>query len=219
VNVWVIGVGMTRFARWPDKSVKDLAGEAIRLALADAGCTREDIEVAFFANATQGALEGQYMIPGQLALRAAGFERIPIVNVENACASGSSAFHLACTQLLAGEAAVALAVGAEKMFTPDKERSMAALNGAWDVNGVDAVLANLDTLGAGVEPPKDAASSQRSVFMDVYAALAKQHMRRFGRSPPWRRRITGTRPKIRWRSTASPTPSMKFLPRVRSRGR
>jgi acetyl-CoA acetyltransferase len=179
-KVWVVGVGMTRFARWPDKSVKDLASEAIGLALQDAGCARRDIEVAFFSNATQGALEGQYMIGGQLALRSAGFESIPIVNVENACASGSTAFHLACTQLRGGDAEIAIAVGAEKMYTSDKERSMAALNGAWDVHGVDVVLSNLERLGAGVDASEADARAQRSVFMDVYAALAKQHMRRFG---------------------------------------
>ena len=181
-RIWVVGVAMTRFGRWPDRSVKDLAGDVAGMAIRDAGCARSDIEAAFFSNATQGALEGQYMIAGQLALRSAGFERIPIVNVENACASGSTALHLACTHLRAGEAEIAIAVGAEKMYTPDKERNLAVLNGAWDVHGIDEVLYNLERLGAGVGPIQadDAATSQRSVFMDVYAALAKQHMRRFG---------------------------------------
>lgn len=180
-DVWVVGIGMTRFGRL-EQSVKQLAAEAIQLALSDAGCAKADIGVAFFSNATQGALEGQYMIPGQLALRGAGFESIPIINVENACASGSTAFHLAYAHLLAGQADVALAVGVEKMYTQNKERSMAALNGAWDVHGVDRVLSNLGQLGAGVNPPDshETSNAQRSVFMDVYAALAKQHMRRFG---------------------------------------
>jgi acetyl-CoA acetyltransferase len=202
-SIWVIGAGMTRFGRWSDRSVRDLAGEAIRLAIEDAGCARSDIQVAFFANATQGALEGQYMIAGQLALRNAGFESIPILNVENACASGSSAFYLACTHLRAGEADVAIAVGAEKMYTPDKEKSMAVLNGAWDVHGVDEVLSNLDRLGAEVVPIEadGAASAQRSVFMDVYAALAKQHMRRFGTT---QRQLAAVASKNHRHSVANP---------------
>ena len=202
-RIWVVGVGMTRFGRWPDRSVKDLAGEAIELAMKDAGCSRDDIEAAFFSNATQGALEGQYMIAGQLALRSAGFEGIPIVNVENACASGSSALHLACTQLRAGDADVAIAVGAEKMYTPDKERNMAVLNGAWDVHGVDEVLSNLERLGAGVGTSEadGTANAQRSVFMDVYAALAKQHMRRFGTT---QRQLAAVAAKNHHHSVANP---------------
>lgn len=180
-SIYVVGVGMTRFGRWSDRSVKDLAAEAVQLALQDAGAERRDIQAVFFSNATQGAIEGQYMIAGQLAMRSAGFEEIPIVNVENACASGSTAFNLACTHLRAGESEVVIAIGAEKMYTPDKEKSMAVLSGAWDVHGVHDVVSNLERLAASFALPSEAEeSTQRSVFMDVYAALAKQHMRRFG---------------------------------------
>lgn len=200
--VWIVGVGMTPFGRWPDRSVKDLAKEVIELTLKDAGASRDDIGAAFFSNATQGAIEGQYMIAGQLALRGAGFERIPIVNVENACASGSTALHLACNHLRAGEADVVIAVGAEKMYTPEKERSMAALHGAWDVHAVSEVISNLDRLAAGSPAPSDAAASgQRSVFMDVYAALAKQHMRRFGTT---QRQIAAVAAKNHQHSVANP---------------
>lgn len=180
-EIYVVGVGMTRFGKWLDKSVKDLTREAVDLALTDAGCQRNEIGAAFFANAGQGALEGQFMIPGQLALRHCGFAGIPITNVENACASASTAFHLACLHLRAGEADVALAVGAEKMFTPDKNRSMSVFHGAWDVHDTGTVLRNLDVLaGNRVFPDLQDDNGPRSVFMDVYAALAKQHMRQFG---------------------------------------
>src|SRR5579863_8085067 len=103
-DIYVVGVGMTKFGRFLDRSVKSLAHEAIGAALNDAGGTLADIGAAFYANTTQGALEGQLMVGGQVVLRGMGFEAIPIANVENACASGSTAFHLAHAYLQAGVA-------------------------------------------------------------------------------------------------------------------
>ncbi|HEY2561749.1 MAG TPA: thiolase family protein [Caldimonas sp.] len=182
-KIFVVGVGMTRFGKLLDRSVKDLTREAVAMALEDAGCDLHVIGAAFFANAAQSAVEGQYMIPGQLALRAMGFSRIPIVNVENACASASTALYLACQHLRAGAADAVLAVGAEKMFTPDKEKNLAVLNGAWDVHDVAGVVRNLARIGEGIEAPETEAEGARSVFMDVYASLAKQHMKRYGTTP------------------------------------
>lgn len=179
-DIYVVGVGMTRFGKWLDRSVKDLTREAVTMALSDAGCGIDAIGAAFFSNAAQAAVEGQYMVPGQIALRSMGFSGIPIVNVENACASASSAFYLACAHLRAGESEVVLAVGADKMFTPDKDRNLAVLSGAWDVHDVETTLRNLEQMGEGVDAPPLADGQARSVFMDVYASLAKQHMRRFG---------------------------------------
>ena len=124
MDVYLVGVGMTKFGRLPEKSVKDIAAGAVGAALTDAGIGAEAIEAAYFANATQGALEGQYMIPGQVALREMGIEGVPVVNVENACASASTAFALACKDIRAGDASVVLAVGAEKMLTEMSDREL-----------------------------------------------------------------------------------------------
>jgi acetyl-CoA acyltransferase len=202
-GIFVVGVGMTPFGKLLNKSVKDLTAEAVSAALVDAGCGRQAIGAAFFANAAQSAMEGQYMIGGEIALRAMGFQELPITNVENACASASTAFHLAATQLRAGECDVALAVGAEKMYSPDKARTFAVFNGAWDVNDVSKVTANLLRLAQGVEPPpeKAADTGARSIFMDVYAALAKQHMRRFGTTE---RQLAAVAAKNHHHSTKNP---------------
>ena len=80
------------------------------------------------------------MIPGQIALRAMGFETLPIVNIENACASASSAFYLACMHLKAAEADVALAVGVDKMNTPEKQKAFDVLAGAQDVHDGETTL-------------------------------------------------------------------------------
>src|SRR5664280_1377270 len=101
MDVYIIGVGMTRFGKFLDRSVKQLVHSATRDALGDAGAGLSDIGAAFYANTAQGALEGQLMVGGQVALRTMGFEGIPITNVENACASASTALHLAYTHLKA----------------------------------------------------------------------------------------------------------------------
>ena len=178
-DLYVIGTGMTPFGKFPSLSVRDLTRDAVSAALSDAGCAIVDIEVACFANAAQGGIEGQYMIPGQIALRAMGFEKLPIVNIENACASASSAFHLACMHLKAGEADVALAIGVDKMNTPEKQKAFDVLAGAQDVHNEDTTLRNLALLAQDADDAGDGEELARSVFMDVYASLAKQHMRRF----------------------------------------
>ncbi|MFM1992031.1 MAG: hypothetical protein RJA99_4988 [Pseudomonadota bacterium] len=202
-DIYVVGVGMTPWGRFPDQSVKDLTRAATERALADAGIDRARIEVAYFANAGQSSIEGQYMVGGQIALRDMGIGGIPVTNVENACASGSTAFHQAYAYLRAGMAEVALAVGAEKLYHPDRARSFEVFNGAWDVHGVEALTAALAGLGAGVEPPAGRAtdSGVRSVFMDVYASLAKQHMKRHGTTE---RQLAAVAAKNHHHSTMNP---------------
>jgi len=94
-DIFIAGVGMTPFGRHLAASVKDLTRDAVTAALADAGCAPSQLQAAYFANATQGHMDGQHMIRGQLALRALGLQSVPVVNVENACASASTALHLA----------------------------------------------------------------------------------------------------------------------------
>lgn len=180
-NVYIIGVGMTPSGKFLDKSLKQLTGEAVTAALQDAGCAIPDIEAAVFSNTTQGFFEGQTMIRGQICLRELGFEAIPVFNVENACASASSAFSLAVQFVRSGEGDIALAVGAEKMFSTDKAKMFAAFDSAWDVTAVDKNKKALLQLGAGVEPPPGTMStSPYSLFMDIYAAFGRFHMREFG---------------------------------------
>lgn len=180
-QIYVVGVGMTPFGRHLDVSMKALTRQAVDVALADAGLGKEALEAAFFANASQGHMEGQHMIRGQVALRAMGLGGIPVVNVENACASGSSAFTLAVNHLRAGAADVALAVGTEKMYSADRDRMFSVFDSAWDVHEAEQIRERLLQLGAGVEVPEGSVSPKPySVFMDVYAAFSRAHMKRFG---------------------------------------
>ncbi len=180
-KIYVVGVGMTNMGKMAECSVKSLTNEAVTEALSDAGVLQEDIQSAFFSNATQGHMEGQNMIPGEIALRDMGFERIPMMNVENACASGSSAFNLATQFLRAEEGDLALAVGAEKMFSADRERMFSVFVGAWDVSKAEASKENLVRMGEGVEVPEGTTSNKPySLFMDIYAAFCRFHMNKFG---------------------------------------
>src|SRR3546814_16877874 len=64
-DIYIVGIGMTPFGKFLDRSVKDLTREAVTAALADAGAGLADIEAAWFANTAQSILEGQNAIPGE----------------------------------------------------------------------------------------------------------------------------------------------------------
>src|SRR3546814_17361955 len=123
---------MPPFGKLLEMSVKDLTREAVEGALSVAGATREYVGGAWFSNTTQGVLEGQHCVPGEIALRDMGFEAIPLVNVENDCASASPAFNGACTAIKAGGTAVARAGGADKMSDADESRTVPLLDGPLD---------------------------------------------------------------------------------------
>lgn len=178
--VYIVGVGMTRFGIDLMRTVKELTRQAVEAALADANCAASQIEAAWFANTSQGMLEGQHMIRGQVALRPLGFTGIPITNVENACASASTALFEAVNYLKAGAADIVLAVGAEKLSHADRARSLAVFDAGWDVALTDESRAALLALGGMDEAQLPPPAERRSVFMDIYAAFARQHMRLYG---------------------------------------
>lgn len=180
-SIYIIGVGMTPFGRHLDKSVKQLTAWAVEDALKDAGCDRRHIGSAFFGNTTQGHFDGQHMIRGQVALLPLGIEGIPIYNLEGACASSSHAFNLAVTQLRAGVSDIALAVGAEKMFSGDKAKMFSCFESAWDIETFEENKGYLASMGRSIVPPAGSQSPKPySPFMDVYAALGRGLMERYG---------------------------------------
>jgi acetyl-CoA acetyltransferase len=164
----VAGVGMTRFAK-SDRTLRDLAAEAVRAALEDAGVGVEAVEAAYVGNAVAGLVTGQEMIRGQVMLRPIGIEGIPIFNIENACASASSALHLGWQAVSSGMNDVVLCLGAEKLSTEDKTIGMEAIGTAIDVEMraelAEEVRSESDDGGA------------RSFFMDLYADMARRYMR------------------------------------------
>ena len=113
-DVAVIGVGMTNFGKYLDTPIKELGRVATWDAIKDADISPKDIQIAYVGNACLGVITGQAMVLGQIILKEVGIRGIPITNVENACASGSSAFREAWMAVASGMYDVALAVGAEK---------------------------------------------------------------------------------------------------------
>jgi acetyl-CoA acyltransferase len=168
-DIYIAGTGMTRFGKQLERTLRSLAEEAVSDALADAGAQPDDIGFVFFSNAVAGLITGQACVPGQAALRHTGLLGCPIVNVENACASGSTAFTLACTALAAGSAEIAIVVGAEKLSHADKARSFAAFSSGYDQEEPPTIV-----------PAQENGSPARSVFMDVYAHIARDYMQRSG---------------------------------------
>jgi acetyl-CoA acetyltransferase len=163
----IIGAAGTRCGRFLDATVASLAIDALDGALADAGIDIERVEAIFFANALSGLMTGQECVRGQVALRHSRYGGIPVVNVENACASGSTALHLACLAIDSGMYETVAVVGSEKMSHPDRAHPIRALAGAADVDLLDA-----DGDGAG-----------HSIFMDSYAERARGRIERYGWSP------------------------------------
>ncbi len=187
-DVYIIGVGMTKFGKFLEKGIKDLTGEALESVLKDCALTREDIEAAWFSNTMWGYYSFQHSIRGQVALTANGLQKIPITNVENACASGSTALHSAWMSIKAGLYDCALAIGAEKVYDADRVKVMRSFGAGTDV---EEMAQRAAAMAAEAQKRKEQAEKEgtagqgekpggHSVFMDFYAAGARAHMERYG---------------------------------------
>lgn len=172
-DVYVIGVGMTHFGKHMDRKVKDLSHEAVTAALSDAGVEKGQLQFAAVGNSAWGAMEGQMAIRGQVVLRNMGIGGIPVINVENACASATTAFHVIWSQIAGGMCDLGLALGVEKLHNPDKMKVMMGFLGGTDVESTTRMIEDLVQKG---EMP----SNPRTIFMDIYAREARRHMEKYG---------------------------------------
>jgi acetyl-CoA acyltransferase len=126
-EVSIIGVGMTRFGKFLERSMQDLGREAAWNAIEDANVNVKDIEVVYVGNALAPQLTELKGTIGQHILTEAGIFGVPVINVENACSSGSTALRGAFLEVASGACDVALALGVEKLFCGDTARSAAAM--------------------------------------------------------------------------------------------
>jgi acetyl-CoA acyltransferase len=164
-RVAIVGIGMTSFGKFLDRSVRSLSEEAVRIALEDAGIGAERVDRVYFGNAASGVITGQEMVRAQAALRNTGLMGKPMINIENACATGSTAFHLAWQCVEAGQADIVLVVGAEKLTHVDKAVSFGAFGGAVDKEE---------------KLPEHVGSGSGSIFMDIYAERTRRYMEKTG---------------------------------------
>jgi acetyl-CoA acetyltransferase len=190
-DVYIVGSHSTTFGKKPDTSFKQLTRETCLGVLGDAGRDAgEDIDIAYFGNCAmhgvkQGTIRGQACtveLVDERRLR----PRMPIVNVEGGCATGSMALHCGWKDIRSGASDLVLAIGVEKLYLPKaatdsamKERMMKGF-----MNGVDSF--DLPRLYAEYERAAQFAGaeftpgSDRSFFMDTYAIQACLHMKLYG---------------------------------------
>lgn len=178
MNTVIIGTGMTKFSKQPLVGLRDLVTEAVRECLADSGVTAAEVQMAVFGNAAEGVVHGQEMIRGEVALRYAGLRGVPILNVENACASSSTALNVACMAVESGSADVVLVVGAEHLSHPRKARSFAAIATSTDLDEDGSLGAAVTAELLGGLP--SSSGLDRSPTMDRYADKARAYMERWG---------------------------------------
>ncbi len=161
-GVAIAGIGMTQFGKQVGRGVRSLALAAIEEAIADSGLASDRIDRIYFGNAISGIISQQEMVRGQVALRHQVLGKVPLFNIENACASGGSAFSLACEAVASGAVEVALVVGAEQMNHVDRSRPFNALRGSTDIEEI------------GESEPGQI--SANSLLMDFYAAVAQRYL-------------------------------------------
>jgi len=159
IDVYISGTGMTRFGRHISSSMKDLARGAVTDVLSEAEIGIDEIEAVFYANSLAGLITGQECIRGEVVLYPLGFGTIPIHNVENACASGGNALHLAWMSVASGMCETALALGVEKANHIDKSVTFSAYRSGTDIDEMFETAA-----GAGLD---------RTPLVDRQAALAR----------------------------------------------
>lgn len=133
-DVSIIGVGAHPTGRFTEKPIKDLAYTAIWGAIEDAGVKASDLNVGYVGNSLGGLLTGQEGVRGQVVMQHSGITGIPIVNVENACASAATALRGAWLEVASGAADVAIAVGVEKMYVGDTARTIGALSAVSEID-------------------------------------------------------------------------------------
>ena len=186
-NVYIVGTGMIRFGKYLEKTIKELTAEAVIPAIKNAGITIKDIQSVWFSNSLWGYFSEQHAIRGEVALRPLGIEGIPIINVENACAGGSTALHCAWMSVASGIYDCVMAVGVEKLYDENKEKSFKAFWAGIDVSDVKSWMEKWRKAVQKVNfevPEKfktdDKAGNKRSAFMDLYASWCRWHMAKYG---------------------------------------
>jgi len=185
--VYIVGAACTPFGKHADQSFQQLTREAYLGVLADAGLQPHEaslIEQAWFANVGLGQW-GQGGIRGQVCftpLVEEGLfpERVPMINVEGGCATASFAFHGAVKDILSGQVQVSLALGVEKLVSPDDPARVPAIFAtAIDQLEPERWRDYYTRAGEAAGKPFET-SANRTVYMDTYAMQAAWHMRTHG---------------------------------------
>ncbi len=182
----IVGSAMTAMNR-RDRIADDMATEVVADALADADIAPDQVNLVIFGNATAGRLVDQGCIRGQTFLRQAGLRNAGIVNVDNSCAGGASALHLANLAALGGAGTV-LAVGVEKMWTGDRAGTLAGIEDGVPLSDRIRMHAELENPSGSVLMALNAAwtvtqMEQRDATVEQFAATAVKARRHGALNP------------------------------------
>ncbi len=175
-NTYIVGVSTIKFGKYLDWSIKDLSGHVVKGALEDADFKASDIKSIWFSNSGWGQL-GQICIRGEVALRPMGIDCVPITNVENACAGGSTALHHAWHDVASGLYDVSLAVGAEKLYHPNRFAVFAGFLGGIDVEECVPFVEKLCTLGLSDDERNLMASVRAAYRLDKKPPASRKSLR------------------------------------------
>lgn len=168
-DVYVVAAHTVKFGKYLDKSIKDLTADTVMPCLQEANLDKKDIQALWFSNSGWGYNKGQDCIRGQVALRPLGIESIPMTNVENACAGGSTAFHHAWLGVAGGLYDMTMAVGAEKLYDHNKMKVFAGFLGGLDIENIADIIANISFYGMTEQDKKD-----MQAHVAKYAALVRK---------------------------------------------
>lgn len=182
---YLIGGYSTVFGKHTERSHKNLVAEAYEGALRDAGLADgAAFDSAYFGNATM-YVDGQPNVAGQICLsplvKSGRFpERVPVYNVENACATSTTAIATAAREIRAGDAHLSIAIGVEKLIDPlDGKGRFQIFAGALDQLDPDEWISYYTAAGEQAGKPFETGPG-RTPFMDVYAMQAAWHMKTYG---------------------------------------
>jgi acetyl-CoA acyltransferase len=182
----IVGTGITPMNR-KDRTAVEMAHQVVAEALADAQVDPAEVNLVVFGNATAGRLLDQSCIRGQSFLRRSGLRNAAIINVDNSCAGGSSALHLASLATLAGTGTV-LAVGVEKMWTGDRSETLAGIEDGVPLRDRIAMHERLENPSGSVLMALNAAwtvdlMEERGATVEQFAAAAVKARRHGSLNP------------------------------------
>ena len=180
-SVWILGTSMTRFGRYPDQDVVDLAAEASMAALDDGNVTIHDMDVL-----AAGSLFNASTGMGQRIQKQIGQTGVPVFNVANACATGATALRTVYLSIKAGEADMGLAVGVEQMGKMGllggagikKEKKVFEPSGRYGaVTGIDGYIGTEGMPGVFAQAGMEYANDYDGVGFEQFARVAyKNHL-------------------------------------------
>ncbi len=168
-EVYIIGADTIKFGKYLDSTISQLAAKTVFPCLEQAGIDKKDLQSVYFANSAWGEYRRQVCIRGQVALRPLGIDSIPVTNIENACAGGSTAFHHAWLGVASGLYDITMALGVEKIYDLNQKLVFSSFLTGLDVGNILPMLRESKGLGLS-----DGDRQAMKMHIEKYSAAAKK---------------------------------------------